>query len=207
MAIKMIRSRTEQTTDQVLVCQCGCVFTAENSDGIPSPFPEGRNLLYFKCPECRHSQGRRIIKGGGVMRKVSERQHHEETTYRREFDHRSDQRGCRHNRDLSQSGYTFECDAEGNVDTAALNPAALANYRKCLSGEHNVIDRGVVPRDDEWTDPAVWVCCETEFHCDRFTNTCPDCGTDYNGSGQQLADRSQWGEETGEHLSDILRIE
>ena len=56
------------------------------------------------------------------------------------------------------------------------------------------------------TEPAVWVCCHTEFHCDRFTNTCPDCGADYNSSGQQLADRSQWGEETGEHLSDILRI-
>ncbi len=34
-------------------------------------------------------------------------------------------------------------------------------------------------------------------------NTC-DCGRDYNAFGQILAPRSQWGEETGESLSDIL---
>jgi hypothetical protein len=39
-----------------------------------------------------------------------------------------------------------------------------------------------------------------------FTNTCEACGRDYNMSGQLLAPRSQWGEETGESLGDILRI-
>jgi len=39
--------------------------------------------------------------------------------------------------------------------------------------------------------------------CACFTNIC-DCGRDYNMSGQLLADRSQWGEETGESASDIL---
>jgi hypothetical protein len=38
-----------------------------------------------------------------------------------------------------------------------------------------------------------------------FTNTCR-CGAEYNSSGQRLADRSQWGEETGEHPADIARI-
>lgn len=38
-----------------------------------------------------------------------------------------------------------------------------------------------------------------------FTNTC-DCGADYNWAGQRLAPRDQWGEETGEHPADILRI-
>lgn len=38
---------------------------------------------------------------------------------------------------------------------------------------------------------------------DPMTNTC-DCGQEYNGSGQHLAPRSQWGEETGESLADIL---
>ncbi len=32
---------------------------------------------------------------------------------------------------------------------------------------------------------------------------CPYCGTEQNASGQSLAPRSQWGEETGESLSDI----
>jgi hypothetical protein len=37
---------------------------------------------------------------------------------------------------------------------------------------------------------------------DPVTNTC-SCGTDYNGFGQKLAPREQWGWETGENLIDI----
>lgn len=33
---------------------------------------------------------------------------------------------------------------------------------------------------------------------------CPHCGTEQNSSGQLLAPRSQWGEETGESYSDIM---
>lgn len=47
--------------------------------------------------------------------------------------------------------------------------------------------------------------CGAEVLCSHFTNTC-DCGRDYNMSGSLLADRSQWGEETGEHPSDVARI-
>ena len=36
----------------------------------------------------------------------------------------------------------------------------------------------------------------------RFTTTCDHCGADYNSSGQLLAPRAQWGEETGEHWSE-----
>lgn len=46
------------------------------------------------------------------------------------------------------------------------------------------------------------VCGETMTLTD-FTNACR-CGRDYNMSGQLLAPRSQWGEETGEHWSDIV---
>lgn len=35
----------------------------------------------------------------------------------------------------------------------------------------------------------------------EFTNTCT-CGRDYNSCGQLLADREQWGVETGEHWSE-----
>ncbi len=45
--------------------------------------------------------------------------------------------------------------------------------------------------------------CGRDVHLHGFTNTC-ECGLDYNMSGQQLACRSQWGEETGESLADIL---
>jgi hypothetical protein len=46
--------------------------------------------------------------------------------------------------------------------------------------------------------------CGTYVWCPEFTNTCYKCGADYNGSGQRLADRSQWGEETGEHWSECI---
>lgn len=45
--------------------------------------------------------------------------------------------------------------------------------------------------------------CGREVWCTEFTNTC-NCGADYNMSGQLLAPRSQWGEETGEHPSDCV---
>ena len=47
--------------------------------------------------------------------------------------------------------------------------------------------------------------CGEEVVCARFTNTC-ECGREYNTSGQLLADRSQWGWETGEHPADIGMI-
>ncbi len=50
-------------------------------------------------------------------------------------------------------------------------------------------------------------CCGEELVCARFTNTCSNCGSDFNMSGELLADRSQWGEETGESVSDILQAD
>jgi hypothetical protein len=38
---------------------------------------------------------------------------------------------------------------------------------------------------------------------DWFEEQCPVCGQLYNGAGQKLAPRDQWGEETGETLADI----
>lgn len=46
--------------------------------------------------------------------------------------------------------------------------------------------------------------CGREVQLLEFTNTCV-CGRDYNMSGQLLAARTQWGTETGESASDILR--
>lgn len=65
--------------------------------------------------------------------------------------------------------------------------------------------------DEEWADGHIHhvtevKCCGKWLRCDGFTNTCERCGRDYNWAGQMLAPRSQWGEDTGEHLADILRI-
>jgi hypothetical protein len=48
--------------------------------------------------------------------------------------------------------------------------------------------------------------CGNAVFCSGFTNTC-DCGADYNMSGQLLAPRSQWGEETGETADDVINAE
>lgn len=48
--------------------------------------------------------------------------------------------------------------------------------------------------------------CGQEVYCSGFTNTC-ECGADYNHAGQLLAPRSQWGEETGESVADILSVD
>ena len=58
-----------------------------------------------------------------------------------------------------------------------------------------------------YREPAVGQCdCGAHVTLQGFTNTCDRCGADYNMSGNRLADRAQWGEETGEHLADIERI-
>jgi hypothetical protein len=48
----------------------------------------------------------------------------------------------------------------------------------------------------------VITCCGDELILRNFTTTCDHCDADYNQSGDLLAPRSQWGEETGEHWSD-----
>ena len=47
--------------------------------------------------------------------------------------------------------------------------------------------------------------CGEEVELLQFTNTCA-CGRDYNMSGELLASRKQWGEETGESVDEILSI-
>lgn len=48
--------------------------------------------------------------------------------------------------------------------------------------------------------------CGRTVHLDSsWANTC-DCGAEYNGAGQRLADRRCWGEETGEHWADLAGL-
>lgn len=60
---------------------------------------------------------------------------------------------------------------------------------------------------DYFKSPAEGNCddCGRVVELRGFTNTC-ECGADYNMSGQKLAPREQWGEETGEHPADIVNL-
>jgi hypothetical protein len=70
-----------------------------------------------------------------------------------------------------------------------------------LSKEAN----GFVPEPAEPTNTFPCANCGTGLERYRGEGdiSCPSCGAEHNSFGQRLAPRSQWGEETGESLSDI----
>lgn len=111
-----------------------------------------------------------------------------------------------------RSGYSFDCDASGNVDVSKLQPPARDAYEQLTATSavdgHPFHCLGVEKIDHHYRIPAVGACnrCDKPVTLSGFTNTC-DCGADYNSAGQELAPRSQWGEETGETADDILRGE
>lgn len=76
------------------------------------------------------------------------------------------------------------------------NLCRLIDHGKIIQFEHDTSAY-------QETIPATMVCCKTKFDCSGFTNTCPECGADYNWNGSLLVDRSYWGEETGEQYCDF----
>ncbi len=119
-----------------------------------------------------------------------------EISYTREFRYR----------DSEYAGFGFPCDAAGNVDRDALPAPARSNLDRCLAGELDVVDLGVRRDEHRWTEPAVLRCdCGADVVLGHFTNACPVCPRDYDSAGSLLAPGDQWGEETGEALSEILR--
>jgi hypothetical protein len=100
--------------------------------------------------------------------------------------------------------YSFPCNEGGELEE--LNAAAYFNYQKCINNPDRYINKGVQKHSCLCITPRIGRCeCGEEIYLDGFTNSC-DCGRMYNWAGQELAPVSQWGEETGEHPSDILRI-
>jgi hypothetical protein len=107
------------------------------------------------------------------------------------------------------SSYTFDCDQYGVIQWHELSgEAAKENFRKCLVGEHNVERPYMDIYKSSYWSPTIIEChCGNEVHCESFTNECYKCHRDYSSSGQLLAPRSQWGEETGESAADILNYD
>jgi hypothetical protein len=99
-------------------------------------------------------------------------------------------------------GFSFDCDQHGNVKDGKRRHQ-ISKLKEKSNLYHY---RGVVAHKTRWTQHAIGRCaCGEAVELSAFTNTCSQCGRDYNMSGQELAPRSQWGEETGEHWADILR--
>jgi hypothetical protein len=61
-------------------------------------------------------------------------------------------------------------------------------------------------RDRTKYQPKIGLCeCGQKVELEHFTNTCYGCERDYCSAGSELADRSQWGEETGETAFEIFQ--
>lgn len=100
-------------------------------------------------------------------------------------------------KDDPSGGFTFPCDENGV--SLQLNPCAVNNYKKCINGEYDVIDQGIIKHTSNYMSAAIGVCsCGCKVELSNFTNTCDRCGKDYGMNGNLLAPRSQWGCETGE---------
>jgi hypothetical protein len=103
------------------------------------------------------------------------------------------------------SGFHFPCNSDGDINFNDMAPEAMENYEKCENGEYEVVYQGMQRFVNSYWEPAVGLCsCGKRVTLDSNTNRCK-CGSYYNQMGQQLSDPSNWGEETGEHPSDILR--
>tara|TARA_B000000557_G_scaffold224132_1_gene193607 strand:- start:565 stop:1017 length:453 start_codon:yes stop_codon:yes gene_type:complete len=82
------------------------------------------------------------------------------------------------------------------------NDIGYQNYLKVLeSGEWKL---GYYENEFNYRVPAQIKCCNKWLSLDSFTNTCKHCNTDYSGSGELLAPRHFWGEETGAYWSGCL---
>lgn len=131
-----------------------------------------------------------------MIRIIQRRERKTSTSYDRVFDY-VDQPG---------RGFSFRCD-EAGVILPGSSPDALRNFRECVLGTMKpaVTDLGIRTYTHSWTEPSIGLCvCGEEVVLDHFTNTCSGCNRDYNSAGQELAPRSQWGEETGESLAEIM---
>ena len=112
--------------------------------------------------------------------------------------------------DTPGAGFSFECDEDGTV-SESLRDLAKSNLDMCLKGHdedgRRIISKGVQKHIFIDVESRVGLCvCGSEVFLESFTNSCDQCHRLYNRSGYDLTDPSGWGEETGEHPSDIPRI-
>jgi hypothetical protein len=108
-------------------------------------------------------------------------------------------------KDCPGAGFSFDLD---NNDEIIVTDGNRENVARCLKdGGATLYDNGINVIEWEHVEPAVGRCsCGREVTLDTSPagNDC-GCGRIYNSSGQELAPRSQWGEETGETYADIVQ--
>ena len=128
---------------------------------------------------------------------IREREHFSNKGYSLQYDYLGE----------NKFGFGFDCDENGVVNEKNLTDLGKKNLAICRSNENNAFEKPyIMTHTNHWVEEAVLECdCGAEVSLHGFTNTC-ECGADYNMSGQRLAPREFWGEETGETASDILNL-
>jgi hypothetical protein len=91
--------------------------------------------------------------------------------------------------DKSGTGFSFDSDSDGLVDSSQFGAIAFDNWKKCCDGTFDVQDMGVEVWQYERTSHAVGEClfCKEHVLLHIFLNTCESCGAKYNLSGQYMA--------------------
>lgn len=105
-------------------------------------------------------------------------------------------------------GFCFPCDEYGRPKDSEMTPTARESLLNCLARREPVEDPVVEQFETRIKEYAIGICedCGDKVELSGFTNTC-ECGADYNMSGQRLAPREQWGEETNETADEILMVD
>jgi hypothetical protein len=109
-------------------------------------------------------------------------------------------------RDDWRAGWAFECNEQGQL--FALDKWQADSYRQrwhdWQAGKLKRRMQHYIQPETTYAEGYCDRCGELVVLYDSFLTTCDECGADYNGSGQLLAPRSQWGWETDESLGDIF---
>lgn len=121
---------------------------------------------------------------------IKQRRVYYETEYRVEYTDRANP-GC---------GFSFPANEEGQIRLIELAAPALANLRIAQADPERYTMALKTYTNKSVDDAQIKCdrCAQVVVLADAWWNVCPTCGADYDGTGNRLAPRSQWGEETGE---------
>lgn len=122
-----------------------------------------------------------------IVKIISERERVKHVEFRREFQGIGMPEG---------SGYSFPCDANGNLIVDEYYECWKKNYDFCVSSPEKFIDKGIVENSWYYTENAKALCsCGKEIELyDQYMGACdcPKCGQWYNMFGQALIDPEYW---------------
>lgn len=100
-------------------------------------------------------------------------------------------------------GYWFDCDSNGRL----LNDEdgkRQENFDILMVTKGLTYDGQVTMSRTVFNRGSIKCFCNTQVDLyDAMTNGCGKCGRDYDGNGNVLAHRSQWGMETGESINEV----